>query len=374
MFHVKLSHLEITGLRNLEQQRLASLAGVNIFYGENGAGKTSILEAIHLLGLARSFRSTQLTPVIQHDKSSCTVFGRVEGKDYVSGALTLGVKRQRGGGVQIRVGGKPEKNAISLAEALPIQLINATSYLLLEGGPKQRRQFMDWGVFHVEQSFYDVWRNVQRCIKQRNAILRKGGPIKQIEPWNESLLISATRLDEARKSYTDKLEPVFISIMERLSDLGDIRLQYRRGWKEGSYRDILAASLERDRRRGLTHYGPHRADLEILAQGHPAAQVLSRGQQKLLVCALRLAQAKLLSEQRGKGLVILVDDLPAEVDSQHQRRLCALLDELGMQLFLTCIEARELAQFSWPVLGEPQLFHVKQGAISAAARSAELPV
>lgn len=370
---MKLTSLEVTGLRNLHPLSLSSLAGVNIFYGENGAGKTSVLEAIHLLGLARSFRSTQLTPVIQHDKNSCTVFGRLNGSNYPAG-LTLGVTRQRGGGVEIRVAGKTEKGAIHLAEVLPLQLINATSYLLLEGGPKQRRQFMDWGMFHVEQSFYHVWRKVQRCIKQRNAILRRGGMPEQLAPWDQELLASAALLDAARRDYTAKLEPVFLNILEQLTDLKEVRLTYRRGWKTGDYQSVLRASLDRDKRRGLTHYGPHRADLEITAEGHLAAQVLSRGQQKLLVCALRLAQGQLLSEQTQKGLVILVDDLPAEVDSQHQRRLCALLDQLGMQLFLTCIEASELEQFSWPVLGEPQLFHVKQGAIQTIARSAELPV
>lgn len=364
---MKLSSLEISCLRNLKSVKLPALGQVNVLYGLNGAGKTSVLEAIHMLGLARSFRSTQLNPVIQHEKSSCTVFGRLESEDG-SLSTTLGIKRQRRGGVKIRIAGADEKSVIRLAELLPIQLINATSYLLLEGGPKQRRQFIDWGVFHVEHSFYDAWRKVQRSLKQRNALLRSGGSSTQLEPWTQELIGATKILDSARRRYVERFIPVFNRLLRELINLEGIELKYFAGWDTvatDSFETALNESFDRDLRRGLTHLGPHRADLKIIVQGIDAGLVLSRGQQKLVVCALRLAQSTLLGEESGKQSVLLIDDLPAEIDSIHQARLCKLLDQLGMQLFLTCIDAAQAKQFSWPELGSPQLFHVKQGVVEA---------
>ena len=145
---MSLSRISVTGIRNLQPVTLNPSPRVNILYGDNGSGKTSLLEAIHLLGMARSFRSTRLTPVISHDQSNCTVFGLVEMVNGQSSAL--GISRDRNGEARIRINGQSVRSATELAEALPLQLINPDSFRLLEGAPKLRRQFLDWGVFHVE--------------------------------------------------------------------------------------------------------------------------------------------------------------------------------------------------------------------------------
>jgi DNA replication and repair protein RecF len=332
---VKLSELEISGVRNLSSVSIQDLAQINIFSGPNGAGKTSILEAIHILGLARSFRGTQLQPVIQYHQDTCTVFGKVLHDDEP--ALAVGVKRAKRGGFRIRIGGQDEKSLIRLAETLPIQLIDSSAYTLLEGGPKQRRQFMDWGVFHVEHSFYDSWRRMQRCLKQRNAALRSGKANK--------------------RTY-----PVFVGFLERLVDLPGLSVSYSRGWDaEKSLAEVLESSIDRDLRRGFTHYGPHRADIKLQINGLNAGQVLSRGQQKLVVCALRLAQCDLMVKSTQKKCVLLIDDLPAEIDASHQGKLCTLLDSLDIQLFMTCVVADDLVNQPWEKLKYLKVFQVLKG-------------
>ncbi|NNC55241.1 MAG: DNA replication/repair protein RecF [Pseudomonadales bacterium] len=362
---MKLSSLSIHSVRNVAQAQLPLLGDVNVVYGQNGAGKTTLLECIHMLALGRSFRSTALRPVIQRDQDHCVVSARLQQLDRAE--MAIGIRRERSGGFTIRIDGETVRSAIELAKILPVQLINAASYLLIEGGPKQRRQFIDWGVFHVEHRFYDEWRRMQRALKQRNAILRAGGSPQQLVPWDRELIESGEFVHEARQRYLSHFQPVFQQMLAELCDLQGISLAYRSGWdKTLSLAEALGASQARDRSRGLTHVGPQRADLKIAAYAEDAAQVLSRGQQKLVVSALRLAQTRCLVEQTGSKCLLLVDDLPAEMDAGHQRKLCGLLAGLEMQLFITCIDPAEIKRFEWPAGRDTQWFHVKQGEIDAA--------
>ena len=152
---MSLRRIMVTAVRNLHPVTLSPSPRINILYGANGSGKTSVLEAVHLLGLARSFRSTRLNPVIQYEQPACTVFGEVELTS--GGTSNLGVSRERQGEFTIRIDGQNAKSAAQLAELLPLQLINPDSFRLLEGAPKIRRQFLDWGVFHVEPRFLPAW-------------------------------------------------------------------------------------------------------------------------------------------------------------------------------------------------------------------------
>lgn len=164
---MSLGRVTVTAVRNLHPVTLNPSPRINILYGPNGSGKTSLLEAIHLLGLARSFRSQRLSPVIQHEQPACTVFGQVLWND--GRVRNLGVARNRLGELQIRIDGQNVRSAAQLAESLPLQLINPDSFRLLEGAPKVRRQFLDWGVFHVEQRFLPAWHRLQTALRQRNS-------------------------------------------------------------------------------------------------------------------------------------------------------------------------------------------------------------
>lgn len=364
MFHVKLSAIDISGVRNLSSVSISDFAQVNIFSGSNGAGKTSILEAIHILGLARSFRGSQLNPVIQYHQDACTVFGQLINDGQPP--LAIGVKRAKRTGYKIRIAGQDEKSLVRLAETMPIQLINSSAYSLLEGGPKQRRQFIDWGVFHVEQSFYDAWRRMQRCLKQRNAVLRAGGSSSRVSQslsaWDKELVEVSAIIDNARQRYFESFYPIFEAFLARLVDISDLSVSYSRGWDSDTALDeVLQQSMPRDLKRGFTHYGPHRADLKIRVNTLDAGQVLSRGQQKLVVCALRLAQCDLMVNTAKKKCLLLIDDLPAEIDAEHQAKLCKLLDSLDVQLFLTCVSADELIKQPWQKQQQLKVFHVKQG-------------
>lgn len=363
---MSLRRLEVNGLRNLCNAGLDDCGRINILVGPNGSGKTSFLEAIYLLGLGRSFRSSRLTPIINYRAEACTVYGELDAG--LDGYQSIGILRSRQGGQDLRINKMPVDAVAELARALPLQLINSESFALIDGGPKARRQFMDWGVFHVKPAFLESWRKAQRCLKQRNNLLRahRARPhgriyTPELAAWDHELAMCAADIDRLRSGYIRDIQPLFSQILKRLVDLPAVSLDYQRGW--GAELELQAAlehGIERDLKQGSTALGPHRANIDIRVGGVPAAEALSRGQLKLAVSSLRLAQGTHLARQHNSRCVYLVDDLPAELDRTHRATLCQLLDEMGCQVFITCVDA-DSVDGNWSDLNALRRFHVKQG-------------
>lgn len=365
---MSLLRLSLTGVRNLHPVSLHPSPRINILYGVNGSGKTSVLEAVHLLGMARSFRSQRLQPVIQAEQSALTVFGEIQLPEGPT--RSVGVGRERSGELQIRIDGQNARSAAQLAETLPLQLINPDSFRLLEGAPKVRRQFLDWGVFHVEPRFLGAWQRLQKALKQRNSWLRHGrlDAVAQAA-WDRELCLASDEIDAYRRAYLQALKPVFEHTLAQLLDMSGLTLSYYRGWdKDRDLQEVLAGSIQRDMALGHTQAGPQRADLRLRLDGHNAADILSRGQQKLVVCALRIAQGHLLNQAKQGRCIYLVDDLPSELDEQHRRALCRLLEELHCQVFITCVEAHVLTD-GWRTETPVAMFHVEHGRITQEHRS-----
>ncbi len=359
-----LSRLQIRHVRNLKKVSLEDLQRINIFFGHNGSGKTSVLEAIHLLTMARSFRGS-IRSLITHGEGQTTVFG-----ELAPARLPMGVRRELSGQVTIKVGGQAVRTVAELAEQLPVQVINADSFDLLMGAPGARRQYLDWGVFHVEHRFFDQWQRFQRGIKQRNKLLRRGKiAAQELSVWTRDLANAGETLTEYRRAYFRLLEPRFKLVMAQLAPaLTGLELRFRQGWdKQSSYEEALVNSETSDRDQGYTHVGPQRADLRVLIDGHVAADTLSRGQQKLVVCGLKLAQGQLMTEMGQASCTYLVDDLPSELDRQHCKLVCEQLDAMGAQVFITCVHQKDVVE-AWPVQSRNELgmFHVEHGEISKA--------
>ncbi len=362
-----LARLEITHLRNIPAAELELAPGFNLFYGDNGSGKTSVLEAVYLLALGRSFRSQLQKSLVSDGQNETTVFGQTtEGQ-------TLGVLRPLRGPQSLRISGRKAEGLAELSQSLPVQLINADTFQILEGSPSERRRFLDWGVFHVEQQFLPSWRRMRLALQNRNSLLRHEAKAAEIEPWTLELVKSAEQMDLQRLQYIEKLRAALHPHLAALGawDTGaPLELEYFRGWNQelGLYEQIQE-DLLRDRKYGHTSSGPHRAELRFRLGGSDVAEVQSRGQLKLLICALKLAQGQVLEEETGKRCIYLIDDLPAELDVSNRARVCALLARQKAQVFLTSIEpetlARELAAAATELLRENKLFHVKHGKIDA---------
>ena len=351
-----LTQLDIRQVRNLHEVKIKPGQRCNYIYGANASGKTSVLEAIYLLSIARSFRTTHIKHVISHEQASLQVFARIKSKNESTAlGLERSVKKTK-----IRINGADVKQVSELSALLPVQIINPDVHKLLEQGPKYRRQFIDWGVFHVEHDFLKAWQHYYRVLKQRNAALRRKQDKKAIILWDKQLIENAKAITLSRENYLSGFLPIFNRYVEKLMGLR-VEINYQRGWNtELSFTDTLEKSFEKDIFKGFTSLGPHRADLEISHKGILVQNCFSRGQQKLLVCAMRLAQISHLKQETEQQSILLVDDLAAELDIVHRQSLIELLIDTEAQLFVT---ATEQNSFILPPEIESKMFHVEHGIL-----------
>ena len=195
---MSLQHLEIIGFRNLSQGKLDFSSHFNILYGQNGSGKTSLLEAIHFLSLGRSFRTRHVSRIIQHQQSQFTLYG-VLAKNNMT--IPIGLERNRDNSQRTLINSLPAQSIAELAANLPLQILTPQSYRLFLDGPKTRRQYLDWGVFHVEHSFFFNWQRANRALKQRNALLKKQPNRKDVAHWDVELIAPANLIDQQRQHY-----------------------------------------------------------------------------------------------------------------------------------------------------------------------------
>jgi len=353
-----LTRIEVRHLRNLTSVSLSPAKRLNIIEGRNASGKTSLLEAIHLLGLARSFRSLRTSNIVQHAEDSLLVFS-----EFTIGPQVhrLGLQRFTDNRLLIRLDGNNLQRRAELASLLPLQLITPDSISLLTGSPKERRQYLDWLMFHVEPSFHQIWATYVRALKQRNALLRQRCTPDDAATWDKALVTAGESLDVLRKKTLDQLTPLVRHYADLLLPGSTISVGYRQGWKaEIGLGEALTAAIEQDSKNRYTSVGPHRADLAFRHEGKMVADHFSRGQLKLLVCALRLAQLGYLQNKTNKSSLVLIDDLPAELDAPHRRLLLQQLHKLDNQVFITATDRVDLDYSEWE---EVKVFHVEHGEI-----------
>lgn len=353
--------LEVTDFRNLASIQLEPITqGCNFLYGNNGSGKTSLLEAIYYLSLARSFRSSVMERVINHSADKFSLFAQV--KTHFHHLIPIGVERHYSHEMKIRVSGKDTRSSAELARLVPVQLLNSQSFCLLDA-PGFRRKYLDWGVFYQCQEFLPLWRQYERALRQRNAGLRSRLSRKELEGWTQELVQNALQMDQLRRNYLAHLFPLLLNTVSELLTIDDLKMRYQSGWSEGvDYQTMLNETIDRDFALGYTQHGPHRADLKITVKGSPAKDILSRGQQKLLVCAMILTQGALLHSSANRKPIYLVDDLPAELDLISRAKLMRQLAKQETQIFVTAVE-RDILNECLTDLAT-KVFHVEHGDIT----------
>lgn len=355
---MQLARLDIHSVRNIQEASLSLHPTCNLILGDNGGGKTTLLEAIHLLALGRSFRSRQSDSVISYEASKFACFGEVWAQNQ---KITLGIEKTREGHVTCKRQGERCARLSDFATVLPVQIITPETFRLLIAGAEERRRFLDWGVFHVEPSFANLCQAYQRALKQRNAALKQRRGKSEVLLWDPELARCGERIALLRETYLAALLPfIQATCVKWLPEL-ELEVAYFAGWKEGTMTDALASGFYKDAAVGFTSVGPHRAELAIRVKGFAAHQVLSRGQQKLFIFSLYLAQAEQLSRQQGKKSVFLIDDLASELDSHNRHQLLQALAANEHQVFLTAIEENSLnpSLFS----SGHKMFHVEHGVI-----------
>ena len=305
---------------------------LNLITGDNGSGKTSLLEAIYLLGRGRSFRTRHTEHLIRHAAPELRVFGRVELTGTASHSIGLGCSRQDG--LVARIDSLDVASLAALSELFPVQVIDPGIHRLVEEGPVQRRRWLDWAVFHVEPDFVRHWQGYSRALRQRNAALKSGADATL---WDWELVRLGKLLTAARERLVEALQPYWAAALRDL-DAVPVSLGYFQGWSRDQELGLaLTSHMVRDRERGSTSYGPHRFDVLLRLEGRPARDLVSRGQQKLMGAAMALTMSRYVAEVAGRAPTLLLDDPAAELDRAHTEGLLRAVASLGGQLVVTAL-------------------------------------
>ncbi|HEU4773313.1 MAG TPA: DNA replication/repair protein RecF [Lysobacter sp.] len=372
---MQVTRLDIHRLRRFDHVQLQPGPSLNLITGDNGAGKTSVLEALHLMAYGRSFRGRVRDGLVRADGAALEVF--VEWQEQAASlpsdgsTTTTSTFRTRKAGLRHsgqswsgRLDGANVEYLGELCAALAVVTFEPGSHALVTGSAEVRRRYLDWGLFHVEQDFLSLWRRYSRALKQRNALLKARAGHSQLDAWDHELALAGEPLGQHRQAYLDALQPGFQALAADMAPaLGETRLDYQPGWRrdEWSLLDALLLARDRDLQSGFTSVGPHRADWRIHFAGVPGREALSRGQAKLTALAALFAQAGHYAQSRGEWPVIALDDLASELDRNHQQRVIQRLLDSGAQVFITGTELP-------PALAGMDVgftrFHVEHGLVS----------
>lgn len=372
------TRLDIRHLRRFRDVTLSPGPGLNLITGENGAGKTSVLEALHLMAYGRSFRGRVRDGLVQAGAPALEVFvewaetGQQRPDTGTGGVedMTQSYARMRKAGLRHsgqewtgRLDGAPVAQLGDLCAALAVVSFDPGSHALISGGGEPRRRLLDWGLFHVEPEFLPLWRRYSRALRQRNALLKSKARDSQLDAWDAELADAGEIMSRQRQNYVDALQPHYARLINSLAPaLGAGELGYLHGWRRGELplRDALLVARERDLLVGHTSVGPHRADWSLGFSGVPGREALSRGQAKLVALAVLLAQAEHHAAAQGEWPVVALDDLASELDRNHQQRVLRHLLGCGAQVFVTGTE-RPAGLDSLEV--PTHKFHVEHAAI-----------
>lgn len=372
---MQIQTLTLENLRNLQSTRLQFSDQLNIIYGDNAAGKSSILEALYILGNGRSFRTAKHNKVIQHEQEAFTLFAQFQS---LQAAHKLGFQRLKNGDVRIRLNQQTVNKVSDLAQTFPVQILAPEQYELLNKGPSGRRKLLDWGVFHVEHRFLEQWKRALKILLQRNQLLKDSKTqnhkkllYKDIESWDHQLIPLSESINQSRQRYCDDLQSIYQSIMQDFLPDVETRLQLYQGWaKDKSLAELLPQQFEKDCKLGFTQYSIQKADVKIYTGNQLAVEYLSRGQQKLVITALKLAQLKLMQQQGLQNPLFLLDDIGAELDQTHQHKLLEFLanQPQNQQIFITCVHLNPLKDLI-KRYNKASVFHVEHGQITQQSNS-----
>jgi len=353
---MRLDSLTIRQVRNLSDVSITPNPEVNIIYGANASGKTAILESIYLLSKARSFRTAHIKEVIQHKQEDLTVSALINTQENKTVSTGL---RKSGKETEIRYNGERVKAVSEQAKNVVVQTANPENTTLLTGSPKDRRKWIDWALFHVEHDYLQVWHSYHRALRNRNALLRRGAKEDEYYVWESTMANTAKDLKSRWQKYLDCLQKYYQETAAQHACAGVTFSARKDKQKNDEFLEHLQTTRSSDIKAGFTQQGPHKADFDFKIEGKHIGTIFSRGQIKLFIILLSIAQAKLLKNERGVTPIFLADDLTAELDKKTVNMLLDLLYEERMQLFITTTDPGEIIKTNQ----ESSLFHVEQGHV-----------
>lgn len=370
---MRIDRLETVNFRNLDQTEIELAPGVNLFVGENGQGKTNLLEAVYLFKFGRSFRTHRETELIGFDKSYFRIGAACAYDDGYT--ENFGISLERGGTKKITVSGEDVPKLSELIGRYPVVLFGPHDLRIVSGPPGDRRRFIDIVGSMTDRVYIRLLKDYRRILNQRNAALKARASADERDAWNSELVEKGIDLIARRQDLTKKLEKHLVSHVSDLEVPFEFSLEYDSAIaREGaalagngrvagpeelkSVFEAKLVSLEREElRRGTTLAGPHRDDVTIGLSGKDVRKYGSQGQRRLLVILLKLSEMTFLEAENRESCALLLDDVFSEFDDPITRKLQAVL-ESGRQVLVT-----SPVSLDWADSRDVRLFAVKNGSI-----------
>lgn len=374
---MKLEKLSLLGFRNHSSTDIHCSPTVNLFVGNNGQGKTNLLEAIGYLSLGKSFFSSPDNNLVRRGDEGFVIHGSFKsdrGMEYRVGIRYTEESRKK----ELRINNKEEERLSALIGKFPVVILCPEQHSITNGGPSERRRFMDLVLSQSHPSYFEMLMEYRRVLRQRNTILNesrgKGLRVRDVlAPWDEPFLDCAVSITAFRKNLIDELDAYMRDNYSKIVDADEIpSLQYDAAVpvddESGNDRqrayDVFRNSFENEIRYGTTVFGPHRDELILSINDMEVRKYASQGQQKSFLVALKISESQYLLEKRNEQPLILLDDLFGELDHDRSRRVLELTTGMG-QTFVTSAD-NSIGETYYTSLNGHSLFTVHRGGVAHA--------
>ena len=361
-----LEKLSVLNFKNHSDSRLDFNPNINCFVGDNGSGKTNLLDAIHYLSFTKSFFIKQDSMNVLYDQAFMTiegVFKKDDNKELVQCAVKTGVKK---------VLKRNKKKYDKLAEHIglfPLVMVSPTDSELLLSGSDVRRKYMDSVISQFDKEYLNTLIAYNKLILQRNALLKSSDSntanLSNLSLYDEQLAPLAHIIFEKRQLFLNQLAPIFLNYYKAISNTNEqVTIHYDSQLSEKNFLDLCQQNSEKDRLVKFTSVGVHKDDLIFHLNGHPIKRVGSQGQQKTYLLALKLAQFDFMQEALGFKPMLLLDDIFDKLDDNRVEHLMKLVDQHHFgQIFVTDTHPERSKQIFNKINADFKLFHIKNGAI-----------
>ena len=366
-----IEHLAVSNFRNLERLSLDLDDGTVVLRGANAQGKTNLLEALYVCATGKSFRNARPAEMLRHDAEAGWVKGRFIRRG-VRHEVEVSLSKGRR---SIRVDGRGMRSVSKLLELVNVVAFFPDDLRIVKGSPEERRRFVDRAVANHRPEFVQASQSYGKALKERNALLRaERAPDRTLlRVYDEQLCEHGSVIHTCRQQTLEELLPIaaerFVGMMRDMQRMhARLTLGFESKDEPSSHADAflmaLTASYPRDRARGMTTVGPHRADLELFVADQSARQFASQGQQRALVLSLKLAELAYLRERLGSPPVLLLDDVSSELDRERTAMLFEALAAHAGQVWISTTGATEL-----PLQGKTRVFTVSSGGVQALSEA-----
>lgn len=332
---MSIDSLSLISFRNHNNTYFEFSEGVTVIWGENGSGKTSVLEAIHLLTYGKSFKTHKQTQLIKEDKKNA-LLKAVFLQKKVKNTITAQVEKNKS---KIKVNGKQVLNRKELIGQNNVVVLSPEEQPITKGAPLQRRQFVDKMFSVSNKKYINTLQEYNRALRQRNAVLQnikeERSKINQLPSWNSLLSNKAEKLWKERGYYIERFKQFFLSTVEQYDKTLNVKVSYKTP-TENNYIEILETLNKREKTdiiRGRTSYGPHKDDISFIWEGKNLREYGSQGEHKLTLFLLKVSEVLFLKKHTGVYPILLLDDLFAKLDLERSKKIVAMLSMFSDEEF-----------------------------------------